>query len=201
MQVQENDFGGQEVKRIFLWRGGGAGYKDRPGQAAKRLRKEVTFRIGLEEGRVLAAAEKAAGGFRERLEWGGRRAAKWGLDIEGQSPPDCGVRAWLSILEASELPLHHRFLAHPWVSGSGTQRHLPLDPSLGPSLAPRVEKEVTEDKMVGWHHRLNGHEQTPGDSEGQGSLACCSPWGRKESDMTEWLNSNNKISSSGIISQ
>ena len=41
--------------------------------------------------------------------------------------------------------------------------------------------------MVGWHHPLNGHEfeQTPGDSEGQGSLACCSPWGHKESDTTE----------------
>ena len=52
------------------------------------------------------------------------------------------------------------------------------------------EKGVTEDKMVGWHHRLNGHEfeQTPGDGEGQGSLACCSPWVRKESDTTERLN-------------
>ena len=41
--------------------------------------------------------------------------------------------------------------------------------------------------MVGWHRRLNGHEfeQTLGDGEGQGSLACCSPWGRKEMDMTE----------------
>ena len=54
----------------------------------------------------------------------------------------------------------------------------------------RQEKGVTEDEMVGWHHRLNGHEfeQTSGDSEGQGSLACCSPWGCKELDMTEWLN-------------
>ena len=44
--------------------------------------------------------------------------------------------------------------------------------------------------MVGWHHPLNGHEfeQTPGDSEGQGSLACCSPWGCKESNMSEQLN-------------
>ena len=43
-----------------------------------------------------------------------------------------------------------------------------------------------EDEMVGWHHQLNGHEseQTPGDSEGQGSLACCSPWGCKELDTT-----------------
>ena len=44
--------------------------------------------------------------------------------------------------------------------------------------------------MVGWHHWLNGHEfeQAPGDGEGQGSLVCCSPWGHKESDTTERLN-------------
>ena len=49
---------------------------------------------------------------------------------------------------------------------------------------------MTEDEMVGWHHRLNGHEfeQTRGDSEEQGSLVCCSPWGHKESDMTERLS-------------
>ena len=48
--------------------------------------------------------------------------------------------------------------------------------------------------MVGWHHRLNGHEfeQTLGDGDGQGSLACCSPWSCKESDVTERLN--NKVS-------
>ena len=46
--------------------------------------------------------------------------------------------------------------------------------------------------MVEWHHRLNRHEseQTLGDSEGQGSLMCCSPWRRKELDMTELLNNN-----------
>ena len=49
---------------------------------------------------------------------------------------------------------------------------------------------MTEDVMVGWHQQFNGHEfeQAPGDGEGQGSLACCSPWGHKESDMTELLN-------------
>ena len=49
---------------------------------------------------------------------------------------------------------------------------------------------MTEGKMVGWHHEFNGHEfeQAPGDGEGQGSLVCCGPWGRKESDMTEQLN-------------
>ena len=47
--------------------------------------------------------------------------------------------------------------------------------------------------MVGWHCQLNGHEfeQAPGYGEGQGSLACCSPWGHNESDTTERLNNNN----------
>ena len=49
------------------------------------------------------------------------------------------------------------------------------------------EKGTTEEKMVRWHHWLNGHdfERTPGDSEGQGSLVCCSPWGCKDWDTTE----------------
>ena len=52
---------------------------------------------------------------------------------------------------------------------------------------------MTENEMVGWHHRLDGHEfeQAPGDGEGQGSLVCCSPWGHKEFNMTEQLNNNN----------
>ena len=50
------------------------------------------------------------------------------------------------------------------------------------------EKGMTEDEMVGWHHRLSGHEfeQTPEDSEGQGSLACYSPWGHNESRLSDW---------------
>ena len=52
------------------------------------------------------------------------------------------------------------------------------------------EKGKTEDEIVVWHHQLNGHEleQTPGDGEEQGSLACCGPWGHQESDTTERLN-------------
>ena len=52
------------------------------------------------------------------------------------------------------------------------------------------EKGTTQDEMVGWHHRLNGHEfeQVPAVGDGQGSLACCSPWGCKEFDVTEWVN-------------
>ena len=58
----------------------------------------------------------------------------------------------------------------------------------------RQEKETTGE-MVTWHHWLNGHEleQTPRDGKGQESLVCCSPWGRKESDMTEWTTKANFI--------
>ena len=51
-------------------------------------------------------------------------------------------------------------------------------------------KGITEDEMVGWHHQLDGQEfeQVPGVDDGQGSLACCSPWGHKELDTTKLLN-------------
>ena len=54
---------------------------------------------------------------------------------------------------------------------------------------------MTEDEMVGWHHRFKGHEseKTLGDGEGQGSLECGSPWGSKELDTTERLNNDNNI--------
>ena len=54
------------------------------------------------------------------------------------------------------------------------------------------EKGKTEDEMAGWNHRLDGRESewTPGVGDGQGDLACCHSWGRKESDTTEWLNWN-----------
>ena len=59
------------------------------------------------------------------------------------------------------------------------------DPDAGKDWR-QEEKGRTEDEMVGWHHRLNGHEfeQAPGVCDGQGGLGCCSPWGHKESDMT-----------------
>ena len=60
------------------------------------------------------------------------------------------------------------------------------DPDTGKDWG-QEEKGETEYEMVGWYHWLKGHEfeETPGDGEGQGSLACCSPWGYKESDMIE----------------
>ena len=63
------------------------------------------------------------------------------------------------------------------------------DPDVGKDWR-QEEKVTTEDEMVGWHHRLNGHGfgWTPRVGDGQGVLACCGSWGRKESDTTEQLN-------------
>ena len=71
--------------------------------------------------------------------------------------------------------------AKNWLTGK--------DPDAGKDWR-QEEKGMTEDKMVGWYHRLDGHgfEQAPGDGGGQGSLVCCHPWGCKESDTTEQLN-------------
>ena len=64
------------------------------------------------------------------------------------------------------------------------------DPDAGKDWRQQ-KKGMTEDKMAGWHHQLDGHEfeHAPGVGDGQGGLVCCGPWGHKESDTTEWLNS------------
>ena len=76
------------------------------------------------------------------------------------------------------------------------------DPDAGKEWR-QEEKGATEDEMVGWHHWFNGHEfeQTPLGDEGQGSLERCSPWDRRESDTTDELNKNNKITADGDCSQ
>ena len=75
--------------------------------------------------------------------------------------------------------------AKSWLTGK--------DPDAG-KYWRQEKKGTTEDEMIGWHHWLNGHEfeQSPGDGEGQGSLACCSSQGRKDLDSTEQLNSNSR---------
>ena len=63
----------------------------------------------------------------------------------------------------------------------------------GMLLLHQQKKRATEDEMVGWHHRFNGHElgKIPRDNKGQGRLASCRPWDHKESDRTWQLNNNN----------
>ena len=95
-----------------------------------------------------------------------------------------GNQPWIFIgrtdVEA-ETPIIWPFDAKNWLTGK--------DPDAGKDLR-QEEKGMIEDEMVGWHHQLNGYEfeQALGVGDGQGSLACCCPWGHKESDTTEWLN-------------
>jgi len=111
-----------------------------------------------------------------------------------------------SPLDCKELQLVHSERDQPWDFFGRTDAKAET-PVLWPPDAKSIrkdlvagkdwslEKGMTEDEMVGWHYWLNEHEfeQAPGDGEGQGILACCSPWGRKESDMTERLNNNNML--------
>ena len=81
----------------------------------------------------------------------------------------------------AETPILWAPHAKSWLIGK--------DPDAGRDCG-QEEKGMTEDEMAGWHHWLDGHESewTPGVGDGQGGLAYCGSWGRKELDMTEWLN-------------
>ena len=97
-----------------------------------------------------------------------------------------GNQSWIFIGETdteTEVPI----LWPPDAKSQLTRK----DPDAGRDWR-KEEKGMTEDEMVVWHHRLNGYklEQALGDGEGQGGLACCSLWGHKESDTTEYLNNN-----------
>ena len=110
-----------------------------------------------------------------------------------ESPLDCkeikpantkGNQSWIFIGRTdaeAETPILWSPDVKNWLIGK--------DPDAGKDWR-QEQKGTTENEMVGWHHHLYGHdlEQAPGVGDGQGSLVCCSPWGCKESDMTEWLN-------------
>ena len=90
-----------------------------------------------------------------------------------------GSRQWKYSLEGLTLKLKLQYFGHLMWRARLTGK----DPDAGKDWG-QEEKRATEDETVGWHHPLNGHEfqETLGDSEGQGSLECRSPWGRKASD-------------------
>ena len=91
-------------------------------------------------------------------------------------------------LEGLMLKLKFQYFGHLMRRADSLEKTLMLGKTEG-----RRRRGWQEVEMVGWNHQLNGHEfeQARGDSEGQGSLGCCSPWGCKESDTTERLNNNN----------
>ena len=131
--------------------------------------------------------------YKER--WALKNWCFWTVVLEKtlESPLDCkeiqpvhpkGDQSWVFIgrtdVEA-ETPILWPPDAKSWL--------IRKDPDAGKDWR-QEEKGMTEDEMAGWHHWLNGHEfgWTPGVGDGQGGLACCGPWGLKESDVTEQLN-------------
>ena len=116
-----------------------------------------------------------------------------GLEKTLESPLDCkesqsvhpkGNQPWIFIGRTdaeAETPILWPHDTKNWL--------LKKDPNAG-KASRQEEKGMAEDEIVEWHHWLDGHgfEQTPEIDDGQGSLACCSPWHHKELDMTEWLN-------------
>ena len=125
--------------------------------------------------------------------WAPKNSCFWTVVLETtlESSLDCkeikpvnpkGNQSWIFIGRAeAEAPILWPPDAKNWLIGK--------DCDAGKDWR-QEEKGTTEDEMVGWHHRLDGHEfeQALGDGKGQGSLACCSTWGCKESNITEQLN-------------
>ena len=127
--------------------------------------------------------------------WTPKNWCFWTVVLEKtlESPLDCkeiqpvhskGDQSWVFIGRTdakAETPILWKPHPKSWLTGK--------DPDTGRDWG-QEEKGTTEDEMTGWHHQLDGHEfgWTLGVGDGQGSLACCTSWGCKESDTTEWLN-------------
>ena len=127
--------------------------------------------------------------------WAPKNWCFWNVVLEKtiESPLDCkeirsvhpkGDQSWILIGRTdaeAESPMLWPRDAKNWLIGK--------DPNAGKDWG-QEEKGMTEDEMVGWYHWLDGHESelALGVGDRQGSLACCSPWDHKESDITEWLN-------------
>ena len=124
--------------------------------------------------------------------WGAKNWCFWTAVWEKtpESPLGCKIK-----------PVHPKG-NHPWIFTGRTNAKTPIlwppdaknwligkDPAAGKDWR-QEKKGTTKDEMVRQHHQLDGHkfEQAPGVGDGQQSLVFCSPWGRRESDMTEWLN-------------
>ena len=163
---------------------------DKPGQCIKKQRHHFA-----DKGPYSQSYDFSSSVWRWELDhkegWAPKNWCFWTVMLEKtlESPLDCkeikpvnpkGNQPWIFI-GRTEAEAKASILWPPdvksWLIGK--------DPDAGKDWR-QEEKDATEDEMVGWHHQLNGHEfeQTSGDNEEQGSLACCSPRGLKESDTT-----------------
>ena len=136
---------------------------------------------GCENGMVKKAEHQRTDAFKL---WCWRRHPKVAWTARSNQSILKGNQPWILIERTdaeAEAPVFWSPEANNWLIGKV--------PDVGKDWGQK-EKRVSEVEMTGWQHWCNGHElgQILGDGEGQGGLVCCTPWGRKESDTTEWLN-------------
>ena len=164
---------------------------DKPRQHIKKQRHYFANKGSYSQGYGFSSSPVWMWGLDYKESWALRNWCFWTVVLEKtlESPLDCkeikpvnpkGNQSWIFTRRTdaeAEAPILWPPHAKNWF--------IKKDPDAGKDWR-QEEKGLTEDEMVGWHHQLDRHEfeQTLGDSEAQGSLACCSPWGHEESDMT-----------------
>ena len=168
---------------------------DKPRQCIKKQRHHIANKGPYNQGYGFSSSHVWMWELDHEEGWALKNWCVWTVVLEKtlESPLDC-----------KEIQPVHPKGNKPWIFIGRTDAEAPilLPPDAKSQLIGKdtdtgkdwghKEKGVTKNEMVGWHHWLNGHEfeQTVEDGEGQGSLACCSSWGCKESDMTKQLNNS-----------
>ena len=168
---------------------------DQPGQHIKKQRHYFVNKCPSSQGGGFSSGHVWVWELDSEESWAPKNWCFWTVVLEKtlESPLDCkeiqpvhakGDQTWVFIERTDvegETPILWPHDVKSWLIGK--------DPDAGRDWG-QEEKETTEDEMVGWHHRLDRHGfgWTPEVGDGQGDLACCSSWGHKESDTTEWLN-------------
>ena len=168
---------------------------DQPREHIKKQRHHFVNKGPSSQGYGFSSSHVCMWEWDYKESWAPKNWCFWTVVLEKtlESPLDCkeiqpvhseGNQSWVFI-GRTDIEAETPILWSPDVKGSLTWK----DPDAGKEWGWE-EKGMTKDEMVGWHHQLNFHEfgWTPGVGNGQGGLACCGPWGRKELDMTEWLN-------------
>ena len=172
---------------------------DQPRQHIKKQRHYFTNKGLSSEGHGFSCGHVWMWELDHKESWAPKNWWVWTVVLEKtvDSPLDCkeiqqvnptGNQSWIFIVRTdpeAKTPILWPLNAKSWLIGK--------DPDAGKDWSLE-EKGATEEEMVGWHHWLNGHEfeQALGVGDGQGSLACCSSWGLKMSDMTQLLNKNKR---------
>ena len=167
---------------------------DNPRQNIEKQRHYFSNKGPSSQGYVFSSSHISMWELDYKESWMPKNWCFWTVVLEKTlgSPLDCkeiqpdhpkGDQSWVFIGKTdveTETPVLWPPDAKSWLIGK--------DPDAGKDWG-QEEKRMTEDEMVGWHHRLNGHRfgWTPGVGDGQGSLVCCSSSGGKESERTEWL--------------